>query len=400
MDKDNEKKENTQTEEYIDRFFKDISDLCTEFTNNKIDKDTALKKLQALKDAGNDEAGNLNNVYEFAESFIKGDQKGSSDKDGNKNNTPNTQNDADNDKKDFTQKLDELKKETKDNINKTSNTITEQGIHKMGVDAVKQETGYPESVIEEVLAEDDNTADLEEELSKDVDMPEPVDVSDKYKLKRPDREKIKKIYKYKVEGEISTGGQIKDLDNFLKIIQPAINLCIIAAWQPIFKLMDAKTAAEENVANWKKRKKELLKGWETLKVLNPNIGEFSWGMPIEKQEDLMAGYFNKYMCDQMNKNINAHRQETYNDKLEEITTSHQGEANAKALIQKDMDEWEKTEFNAFDAPNRTDLFDDKMPSYWSRYTIDDEFLKLLRYKDAKGNGTRDDKGKLNDMGKN
>ena len=44
-------------------------------------------------------------------------------------------------------------------------------------------------------------------------------------------DEIKTIYKYKVEGKISTGGKIPELDQFLGIIQPALNQLIIAPWK-------------------------------------------------------------------------------------------------------------------------------------------------------------------------
>lgn len=378
-----EKNTESMTKELIDKFFDEVRDIVL----LSKDKDEAMEKLEKLRERQSDVAGNLNDLYDMAEDYID---------DGVK--TPE-------DRKKFLGELGDIKFEKEQNIKSDQNAAAQQAMHNSVVDEIANETGYDTATINEVLQDDENGVDFDEELTDD-DPQQMAEVSNgPYKLKRPDKEKIKKLYKYKVEGKITSG--IKDLDTFLGIIQPAINLLIIEAWKPIFWAMDKKDAAFESLDNWQKRKKDLAEGWKTLEALGavPNGKKFSWAQNVEEQEDEMAGYFNKYMCDKMNKLIVDNQQNTlrnkYNDAYDKFTQNGLDDSSAKRQALQSMNDYKNSdEFKNYESPNRTDLFDTKKPPRWSRITIDSEFLNLFRLKDKDGKIiARDDKGNLTKEGK-
>ena len=121
-----------------------------------------------------------------------------------------------------------------------------------------------------------------------------------FKLSRPEKEKIKKIYKYKVEGKITSG--IEDLDTFLGIIQPALNQIVITGWKGIFGLSDLKNFALENFENWQAKKKNLATAWKTLQALGfvDANEKFSYLGSNKEKEDLIAKIFNDNMCRKLN----------------------------------------------------------------------------------------------------
>ena len=359
MADNNKDKNSTQTEDKLLEFRKNVEELGDAW----FDKDTQnfyAKLNQFVDNQGQDLAEKLSSISGLINDLKVGKFKN---------------------KKEFNKKLDEEMNKIEKDVKDTEQAIGDAAAKK-AQDAIEQEAvaevaekcGVPEAEVRQVLD---------------------VDYKDKYELKRPDKEKIKQLYDYKVEGKIESG--IKDLDNFLSLIQPAINQCIILAWKPIFGLMDVHKAAQENHEAWQKRKAELKEGWDTLQAMGITTKPFNWLKPIKDQEDEMALLFNNHMCKHMNATIDHYRDDVLREKKEEIRGNTPDSVEAQAKI----DEYERNDYVKDETPNRTDLFDDTKDPRWSRYTIDDEFLNLLKLKDKKDGKliARDDKGKITDKGK-
>ena len=184
-------------------------------------------------------------------------------------------------------------------IDNLSDSIIEEGIKKQA----KQE------IVDEIMNEnpDANRDEVEATVSEAIEdeneafIDEKQTLSDEpFKLSRPKIDKIKKMYTYKVEGKIKSG--IPDLDNFLAIIQPAINQVIIQPWKLIYGTVDAKNYAFEKFENWQSKINNLKTAWGTLEKLGaiPKDKKFKYFGDINKKEDEIAGYFNAYATDIMN----------------------------------------------------------------------------------------------------
>lgn len=241
-------------------------------------KEKAVEEIQKLRDT--DKARYFTGAFDLANDFLNG-------------KIPENGRDG------FNSKLQKIEDDTLDMIDNLSNSIIEEGIKKQTkqeiVDEIMNEN--PDANRDEVEAtvneaiEDENEAFIDEKQT----------LSDEpFKLSRPKIDKIKKIYTYKVEGKIKSG--IPDLDNFLAIIQPAINQVIIQPWKLIYGTVDAKNYAFEKFENWQSKINNLKTAWGTLEKLGaiPKDKKFKYFGDINKKEDEIAGYFNAYATDIMN----------------------------------------------------------------------------------------------------
>ena len=369
----NTKNTKSETQKMIDEFFDKVKDIVIKTG----DKKNALKQIENLKSVYPDMAGNLSDVFDFATKSIE---------DGM--NTPDELGKC-------LDKLDDMKAEKTKNIESTFDAANQQAVHNSAISEIVNETGFPPAQIEEALQDEENNVDI-----NDIEEAEELENvgNGPYALKRPDKERVKQLYKYKVEGKITSG--IKDLDNFLGLIQPAINQLIIAAWKPIFGIADAGKLAGENFERWQKRNQDLSDGWKFLQSrgIIPKDKPFRWAQNIEEKENEMAGYFNAYMCNQMNASIQKDNAEYLKDKEQVFYESRLKETNdeniARSFAQKDMEDYKKSkeyqDYMKTDGAYRTDLFDESKPPRWSRTIIDKELLKCI---------SRDDKNKLTEDSK-
>ena len=154
-----------------------------------------------------------------------------------------------------------IKKETK-KIDLVANAIIEAGIKNIAKEETLKEIqekykNIPpkelKQMIDELLENEDedvveeeeserNNATMEEkeetENSAEINEVEQDEFDPEKDLSRPKPDEVKKIYKYKVEGKITS--KIDELDQFLGIIQPVLNQLIIIPWKFVYEGMDMK----------------------------------------------------------------------------------------------------------------------------------------------------------------
>ena len=150
-----------------------------------------------------------------------------------------------------------------------------------------------------------------------------------FKLARPDTVKTKKVYDYKVEGKIESG--IKDLDTFLSLIQPMINILFIQVWKGIYGIADLSQSAGEKFTTWKERREDIKRSWKTLQAMGviPYDRKLSFKGGNNAAEDLVGSYFQDHMKNKMNNillndlikkketNINEELEKEKNEKISE-----------------------------------------------------------------------------------
>lgn len=119
---------------------------------------------------------------------------------------------------------------------------------------------------------------------------------------KKEKAKLKKLYDYKVEGQITSG--IKELDEFLKIIQPVINQTIIQPWKLIYKTSDKLAESKEAVIGWDKQRKSLKNDCKTLQVMGlMDSNNIPFGKGNSGIENVVAGKFHDCLLKEVNKNV-------------------------------------------------------------------------------------------------
>ena len=261
-------------------------------------------------------------------------------------------------------------------------------------------------------SERENEANLSQEVT---DNPEAnSEVVDPYKLDRPDQENIKKIYKYKVEGKITSG--IPELDQFLEIIQPALNQLIIIPWKFVYGALDKKNLALDKYKAYQTQQKNVDSIMKTLGKMDgaiPAGDDFKPGWNLKKNQDQVAGYFNKYLCDKLNEELDKKQVQDKEKEINDILEYNKGMTRAEAEAQADQNYEEKiakimTQINYATGQNytrdeaekkanenyehRTKFFDFSKESDTPRKVLTQEFVNLIRKCRIDGKGKIDEDG--------
>ncbi len=156
--------------------------------------------------------------------------------------------------------------------------------------------------LEEVVLDFNNpfNASLSEETMEDL------------KLDRKTGDKIKTQYKYKVEGKISSG--ISELDEFLGIIQPGLNLLLIGVGRIFYEgvvdnveklfFSNPDKGIVSYYENWAKSSENIKKAFDFLhnnNYLDEN-DKFHYRVNLENNENHIATAFNNMVVDKINLN--------------------------------------------------------------------------------------------------
>ncbi len=303
-----------------------------------------------------------------------------------------------------------IKKETK-KIDLVANAIIEAGIKNIAKEETLKEIqekykNIPpkelKQMIDELLENEDedvveeeeserNNATMEEkeetENSAEINEVEQDEFDPEKDLSRPKPDEVKKIYKYKVEGKITS--KIDELDQFLGIIQPVLNQLIIIPWKFVYEGMDMKKMMFERFGVYQKRHKDVDNMHEALKSMQfddgngnmvkavPNGMNLKNGVNLKKSQNQAAKLFNDYMCEALNKKLDEQREEYIQSIM-----SEQNITRAEAENQIDESKYK----------HRTKFFDFSKEYKTPRKVLTTEFAKLVR-------NCRDNKGKIDDAGK-
>lgn len=188
--------------------------------------------------------------------------------------------------KDIDKQLEEEKEKIIQKIANSANAIIEEANLKKIVEEIKAELNedVPEVLISDVIT--------------NQDMP-PANDEEKKKI-----EKIKKIYTYKVEGEIKSG--IEDLDRFLGIIKPALDQVIIAPWRVIYGIGDAGEWCLEHYKAYQDKRKFIKNAWTSMNYLNADnggLGKFNDAKGNKKNLKTVTDAYHKRWLDKLNERI-------------------------------------------------------------------------------------------------
>ncbi|MBR1544511.1 MAG: hypothetical protein IJ638_01020 [Alphaproteobacteria bacterium] len=379
---DNDKKE-TESKKSVKNMFQDSISFEIEQLNSiiqKMPKDEAIKKIMELKDDKKNK--NFIPVYNYALSYLNGDiQKGG--KDG------------------YDALVTKFSTEAQKNVDKILQSIFEAGIEQQ----VKNEIIYEiikmqgkgqsfeeiEKYVDKVL--DGNQATIEEvetsNFQANVNEEEKDDTINPTDVKYPDADDIKKMYKYKVEGKITSG--IAELDQFLEIIQPALNKLIIIPWKLRYEMIDARNDMLDKWKNWQSERKNCLNAWETLKVMDPEMmegKELSSKYNIKKMQKDLATYFNSYVM--KNENFAEEKLTLELEKQNEILEIMNDTQQAGHPITKEEAE-QQIDSKKYSA--RKKVIDYSKSANAPRRALTEECQKLVK------NHCRSDDGKISDSGK-
>lgn len=260
-------------------------------------------------------------------------------------------------------------------IDDLAEDISEEVNHEAVIEELVKETGLPVAEINEIL---DGFKTLD-----DVSSPE-----EKKKI-----EKVKKLYTYKVEGEIKSG--IEDLDRFLAIIKPALDQVIIAPWRVIYGMGDAGQWCFDHYKAHQEKKKKMSNAWKTLQHfgLKNSDEKFKYSKSNKKNEEEITGLFEQRWLEKLNKKVKdkglEEIKEKYREKaIEEISNdpANQGKTEeelAQLIEQKTNEKFEKftktPEYQTFkNSQPKTKMFDEKDDPTLAREVIIEDFLGLYR----------------------
>ncbi len=188
--------------------------------------------------------------------------------------------------KDIDKQLEEEKEKIIQKIANSADAIIEEANLKKIVEEIKAELNedVPEALIADVIT--------------NQDIP-PANDEEKKKI-----EKIKKIYTYKVEGEIKSG--IEDLDRFLGIIKPALDQVIIAPWRVIYGIGDAGEWCLEHYKAYQDKRKFIKNAWTSMNYLdadNGGLGKFNDAKGNKKNLKTVTDAYHKRWLDKLNERI-------------------------------------------------------------------------------------------------
>lgn len=151
-----------------------------------------------------------------------------------------------------------------------------------------------------------NSASLEE-LVVDLNNPFSASLSEQsisdLQLNRKTGDNVKKQYKYKVEGTISSG--IGELDEFLGIIQPGLNLLLIGVARIFYEgVVDNIEKLGAYYEYWAKSQSNIKKAYDFLHFSNAldEDDKFHYRVRLENDENHIATAFNNLVIEKINLN--------------------------------------------------------------------------------------------------
>ncbi len=254
-------------------------------------------------------------------------------------------------------------------------------------DVVEEGESERNNATMEVKEETENSAEINEveqdEFDPEKDLPRPKIDGD-----------IKKIYNYKVEGKITSG--ISELDQFLEIIQPALNQLIIIPWKFVYTAFDAKKMAFEKIKNYYEKQNIVGNMHEALKLMSfddengntikaiPDGDEFVRGWNLKKNQGQIAGYFNHYMCAKLDKKLKENKEARINKIMNKKNIGH---SEAEQIFKKEeIGDFIDNGFSPSDAEEeyrkkyepRKKFFDFSKEADTAQNVLVEEFQNLIR----------------------
>lgn len=202
-------------------------------------------------------------------------------------------------------------KAKKDDMEKAKSTLKELGVEEDTLDNLNS------FQIEEIVNELENPSDREE-IANESEKPsagveEQLDEKlEDLNLPKKDADRIKKQYQYKVEGKISSG--LSELDDFLGIIQPGLDLILKTGAKLFYEgivdnvekkfLGNKEQGVKSDFEVWSERKKNLKSGYDFLHNYGklPQTDTFKYRTNTDKDENHVATYFNQMIVDRINEN--------------------------------------------------------------------------------------------------
>lgn len=170
------------------------------------------------------------------------------------------------------------------------------------------------------------------EITNDLENPYTATLSEKtledLNLPRKDAEKIKVQYKYKVEGKITSG--IGDLDTFLGIIQPGLNLILKTGAKLVYEgIIDPsekvffgneELGIKSFYQSWAEQTGNLKKDYDFLHKFGdmPADDTFKYAQSVKKTENHVATYWQNKIIEQINKN----RETTYKNNISQYNQNY------------------------------------------------------------------------------
>lgn len=202
-------------------------------------------------------------------------------------------------------------KAKKDDMEKAKSTLKELGVEEDTLDNLNS------FQIEEIVNELENPSDREE-IANESEKPsagveEQLDEKlEDLNLPKKDADRIKKQYQYKVEGKISSG--LSELDDFLGIIQPGLDLILKTGAKLFYEgivdnvekkfLGNKEQGVKSDFEVWSERKKNLKSGYDFLHNYGklPQTDTFKYRTNTDKDENHVATYFHQMIVDRINEN--------------------------------------------------------------------------------------------------
>ncbi len=222
-----------------------------------------------------------------------------------------------------------------DGIDKKIDAIIRAGLEKQTVDEVANDIvkKYPnitEKEAKEIAQEasDEYKAGINDNVVEDAPKEKeegPVgsvteNIKEDFKdVPRPEiKEDAKQIYKYSVEKKITSG--IPELDQFLGIIQPALNQFIIIPWKFFYEGLDATKASLDKFENWRSQNSSVRDTFNEFKNMGivPGDTDFKPGWNLKENEIQTAGYFNQFLCQKLNEELEARKQTNFASEVVEL----------------------------------------------------------------------------------
>ena len=288
--------------------------------------------------------------------------------------------------KDYAEKVSNFAYDTSEIWDSEIGAAVMQGLQNQVVAETAAETG---ATIEEV-----ETVVNEFEINEEEDW---VNDAEPFDLKYAKTDKIKKVYNYKVEQKISTGGKIPDLDKFLEIIHPALDQLIIMPHRIRDKAIDLGNAALEKYESWREQSnqnKDILESMQSmehggLKALPPGADIHTGFFNLKNNQKKLAGWANGYLCKLLNDRLAQEKADDLTKYKEEFLDDTGAYTKPEADIEAEFDALNGNKYDA-----RTKFFDFKRDTTIPRKVLADVAKDLL-----KASGSRDSDKKLTPEGK-
>lgn len=274
---------------------------------------------------------------------------------------------------DLQKQFEEERNKLREKLNDLAADISEQVNREVTINELVKETGLSVAEINEILN----------------GLKTPDDVSSPEEKKKI--EKVKKLYTYKVEGEIKSG--IEDLDRFLAIIKPALDQVIIAPWRVIYGMGDAGQWCFDHYKAHREKKKNMSNAWKTLQRfgLKNSDEKFKYSKSNKKNEKEITELFEQRWLEKLNGKVKdkglKEIKEKYREKaIEEISNDPKNKGKTKeelaSLIEqkteKNFKDFTKTsEYKNFmNSQPKTKMFDERDDPTLAREVIIEDLLGL------------------------